>query len=111
MQKGETPEEIVKREGRFLREVSMLSKVQHKNLVKVSQQYFSYYSFLGICISNGKICKIAIIYLGRRKTALEQQNETCFAVPVVICSLSAHVRKTLLEQQITTRAKTRKNQY
>lgn len=33
--KGETPEEIARREGRFVREVAMLSKVQHKNLVKV----------------------------------------------------------------------------
>ncbi|PWA97146.1 protein kinase superfamily protein [Artemisia annua] len=37
--KGETPEEIAKREGRFAREVAMLSKVQHKNLVK----------FIGAC--------------------------------------------------------------
>ncbi|KAJ3675285.1 hypothetical protein LUZ60_004327 [Juncus effusus] len=37
--KGDTPEEITKREGRFLREVGMLSKVQHKNLVK----------FIGAC--------------------------------------------------------------
>ena len=35
MQKGDTPEEMTKREGRFLREVTMLSSVQHKNLVKV----------------------------------------------------------------------------
>lgn len=33
--KGETPEEISKREARFAREVAMLSRVQHKNLVKV----------------------------------------------------------------------------
>lgn len=33
--KGDTPEEVTKREGRFLREVTMLSRVQHKNLVKV----------------------------------------------------------------------------
>lgn len=33
--RGETPEEIAKRESRFAREVAMLSKVQHKNLVKV----------------------------------------------------------------------------
>lgn len=33
--RGDTPEEIAKREGRFAREVSMLSRVQHKNLVKV----------------------------------------------------------------------------
>lgn len=34
--KGETPEEIAKREARFGREVAMLSRVQHKNLVKVA---------------------------------------------------------------------------
>lgn len=34
--KGETPEEIAKRESRFAREVAMLSRVQHKNLVKVN---------------------------------------------------------------------------
>lgn len=33
--RGETPEEIAKREARFAREVAMLSRVQHKNLVKV----------------------------------------------------------------------------
>ncbi|KAI3670093.1 hypothetical protein L6452_41717 [Arctium lappa] len=36
---GETPEEIAKVEGRFGREIAMLSKVQHKNLVK----------FIGAC--------------------------------------------------------------
>lgn len=35
IKKGESPEEIAKRDSRFAREVSMLSKVQHKNLVKV----------------------------------------------------------------------------
>jgi hypothetical protein len=46
VQKGETPDEIAKREGRFLREVSMLSRVQHKNLVKVCLlAIFSSYSF------------------------------------------------------------------
>lgn len=33
--RGETPEDIAKREARFAREVAMLSRVQHKNLVKV----------------------------------------------------------------------------
>ncbi|KAL9993973.1 putative dual-specificity kinase TKL-Pl-4 family [Helianthus debilis subsp. tardiflorus] len=37
--KGDTPENIAKIEGRFVREVAMLSKVQHKNLVK----------FIGAC--------------------------------------------------------------
>ncbi|XP_050103802.1 uncharacterized protein LOC126583477 [Malus sylvestris] len=32
--RGETPEQIAKREARFAREVAMMSKVQHKNLVK-----------------------------------------------------------------------------
>lgn len=39
VQPGDTPEEVAKREGRFAREVSILFKVQHKNLVK----------FMGAC--------------------------------------------------------------
>ncbi|XP_056865284.1 serine/threonine-protein kinase STY13 isoform X2 [Raphanus sativus] len=39
IKKGESPEEIAKRDSRFAREVSMLSRVQHKNLVK----------FIGAC--------------------------------------------------------------
>ncbi|XP_047334388.1 serine/threonine-protein kinase STY13 [Impatiens glandulifera] len=37
--RGDTPEDIIKRESRFAREVAMLTKVQHKNLVK----------FIGAC--------------------------------------------------------------
>ncbi|WOL11334.1 hypothetical protein Cni_G20096 [Canna indica] len=39
MHKGDSPEEVAKREGRFMREVTMLARVQHKNLVK----------FIGAC--------------------------------------------------------------
>lgn len=39
--RGETPEEIAKREARFAREVAMLSRVQHKNLVKVGSRSYS----------------------------------------------------------------------
>lgn len=35
LHKGDTPQEKAKRESRFAREVVMLSRVQHKNLVKV----------------------------------------------------------------------------
>lgn len=43
--RGDTPEEIAKREVRFAREVAMLSKVQHKNLVKVvfGIKFFNYF--------------------------------------------------------------------
>ncbi|KAG6488378.1 hypothetical protein ZIOFF_049621 [Zingiber officinale] len=40
MHKGDNPEEATKREGRFMREVTLLSRVQHKNLVK----------FIGACM-------------------------------------------------------------
>lgn len=43
--RGDTPEEAVKREARFMREVAMLSRVQHKNLVKV----ILLYAFLFFC--------------------------------------------------------------
>lgn len=35
VQRGDTAEEMGKREARFIREVNLLSRVQHKNLVKV----------------------------------------------------------------------------
>lgn len=40
IKRGESPEEIAKRDNRFAREIAMLSKVQHKNLVKVSFFFF-----------------------------------------------------------------------
>lgn len=41
IKRGESPEEIAKRDNRFAREIAMLSKVQHKNLVKVFQFFLS----------------------------------------------------------------------
>lgn len=35
LHKGDSPEEASKKEASFMREVNMLSRVQHKNLVKV----------------------------------------------------------------------------
>lgn len=43
---GDTPEEIAKRDARFAREVAMLTKVEHKNLVKVVYSKMSFF-----CIS------------------------------------------------------------
>lgn len=39
--RGDTPERMAKREARFAREVAMLSRVQHKNLVKVMINFTS----------------------------------------------------------------------
>lgn len=47
--KGETVDEVAKKEARFAREVAMLSRVQHKNLVKVwfdSTLHLIYWKFL-----------------------------------------------------------------
>lgn len=41
IKRGESPEEIAKKDSRFAREIAMLSKVQHKNLVKVSPFFHS----------------------------------------------------------------------
>jgi serine/threonine protein kinase len=55
--KGDTPEEMVKREGRFLREVTMLSRVQHKNLVKVLIFLLTLIiSFLGVAVVDAFEC-------------------------------------------------------
>lgn len=43
LHRGETPEEVNKREGRFVREVAMLARVQHKNLVNV--RFFLFFIF------------------------------------------------------------------
>ncbi len=49
--KGETPEEIAKREARFAREVAMLSRVQHKNLVKVAFDFRALLNIVLLCVN------------------------------------------------------------
>lgn len=53
--KGDTPEEVIKRQGRFLREVTMLSRVQHKNLVKVRffADYYHSFHWLEVLVAFG----------------------------------------------------------
>jgi len=50
--KGETPEQISRREARFGREIAMLSRVQHKNLVKVGLPIMKAFLFaeVSLCI-------------------------------------------------------------
>ncbi|KAA0057241.1 serine/threonine-protein kinase HT1-like [Cucumis melo var. makuwa] len=49
--KGDTPERMARREARFAREVAMLSKVRHKNLVKamINSTFRTLASFIGAC--------------------------------------------------------------
>jgi len=48
--KGETPEQISRREARFGREIAMLSRVQHKNLVKVGHPRMNAFLFSEVCL-------------------------------------------------------------
>lgn len=56
--RGDTPEEIAKREARFAREVAMLSRVQHKNLVKVDLLLF----FIHVMIFRIKVTSLSSIF-------------------------------------------------
>ncbi|XP_058185376.1 serine/threonine-protein kinase STY13-like [Rhododendron vialii] len=77
---GDTPEEIAKRNGRFAREVAMLTKVEHKNLVK----------FIGACrepvmvivtelLSGGTLRKYL---LNRRPRSLDMHVAIGFALDI-----------------------------
>uniref|UniRef100_A0A0D9VHS1 Protein kinase domain-containing protein n=1 Tax=Leersia perrieri TaxID=77586 RepID=A0A0D9VHS1_9ORYZ len=78
--KGDTPEEMAKREGRFLREVTMLSRVQHKNLVK----------FIGACLEPVMVVVTELLvggslrkYLvGLRPRSLEPRVAVGFALDI-----------------------------
>lgn len=54
MQRNGTPEEVAKRENRFAREVTLLSKLQHKNLVK----------FIGACKETAAMVVVTELLLG-----------------------------------------------
>lgn len=72
--RGETPEEIAKREARFAREVAMLSKVQHKNLVK----------FIGACNEPFMVIVTEILSGGTLRKYLLNMRPSCLDMKVVI---------------------------
>ncbi|KAF3338020.1 Serine/threonine-protein kinase HT1 [Carex littledalei] len=74
VQKGETPEDIVKREGRFLREVSMFSKVQHKNLVK----------FIGACKEPVMVVVTELLTGGSLRKYLVNMRPRCLEPRVAV---------------------------
>lgn len=72
--RGETPEEIVKREGRFAREVAMLSRVQHKNLVE----------FIGACKEPVMVIVTELLLGGTLRKYLLNMRPVCLDRRVAI---------------------------
>lgn len=72
--KGETPEEIARREARFAREVAMLSKVQHKNLVK----------FIGACKEPFMVIVTEILLGGTLRKYLLNMRPRCLDMRVAV---------------------------
>ncbi|CAH9092299.1 unnamed protein product [Cuscuta epithymum] len=72
--KGETPEEISKRGSRFAREVAMLSRVQHKNLVK----------FIGACKEPVMVIVTELLLGGTLRKYLINMRPRCLDVRVAI---------------------------
>ncbi|KAI9173412.1 hypothetical protein LWI28_000985 [Acer negundo] len=72
--KGETPEEIAKREARFAREVAMLSRVQHKNLVK----------FIGACKEPVMVIVTELLLGGTLRKYLLNMRPRCLDARVAI---------------------------
>ncbi|GAB4848071.1 hypothetical protein Ancab_002733 [Ancistrocladus abbreviatus] len=72
--RGETPEEIVKREARFSREVAMLSRVQHKNLVK----------FIGACKEPVMVIVTELLLGGTLRKYLINMRPRCLDTRVAI---------------------------
>lgn len=72
--KGETAEDISKREARFAREVAMLSRVQHKNLVK----------FIGACKEPVMVIVTEILLGGTLRKYLLNLRPGCLDMKVAI---------------------------
>ncbi|KAH9776405.1 protein kinase domain-containing protein [Citrus sinensis] len=72
--KGETPEEIAKKESRFAREVAMLSRVQHRNLVK----------FIGACKEPVMVIVTELLSGGTLRKYLLNMRPRCLDVCVAI---------------------------
>ncbi|XP_043723256.1 serine/threonine-protein kinase STY13-like [Telopea speciosissima] len=72
--RGETPEEIAKREARFAREVAMLSKVQHKNLVK----------FIGACKEPVMVVVTELLLGGSLRKYLLNMRPRCLDTHVAV---------------------------
>ncbi|MBA0672141.1 hypothetical protein Goklo_024118, partial [Gossypium klotzschianum] len=74
VRRGETPEEVARREGRFAREVAMLSRVQHKNLVK----------FIGACKEPIMVIVTELLLGGTLRKYLLNMRPKCLDMRVVI---------------------------
>ncbi|XP_019442512.1 PREDICTED: serine/threonine-protein kinase HT1-like [Lupinus angustifolius] len=72
--KGETPEEISRREARFGREVAMLSRVQHKNLVK----------FIGACKEPVMVIVTELLLGGTLRKYLLNMRPKCLDMRVAV---------------------------
>ncbi|KAK9090315.1 hypothetical protein Sjap_023492 [Stephania japonica] len=72
--RGETPEEIAKREARFAREVAMLSRVQHKNLVK----------FIGACKEPVMVIVTELLLGGTLRKYLLNLRPRCLEMRVAV---------------------------
>ncbi|KAE8720122.1 Kinase superfamily protein isoform 2 [Hibiscus syriacus] len=74
VRRGETPEEIARRDGRFAREVEMLSRVQHKNLVK----------FIGACKEPFMVIVTELLLGGTLRKYLLNMRPKCLDMQVAI---------------------------
>ncbi|XP_028765099.1 serine/threonine-protein kinase STY13 [Neltuma alba] len=74
LHKGETAEEIAKREARYAREVAMLSRVQHKNLVK----------FIGTCKEPVMVIVTELLLGGTLRKYLLNMRPNCLDIHVAI---------------------------